>query len=283
MRTPRPVYISLIFIILLFCFTIFAGKNLQEQRTHLPKEYYHAKALMISPVALKIFSGEFNGIFSDYLLLQASYFVGGLYKPEVEDWQTVAILYEQSIALDPYFFSALFYAEGTLAWIDSLTTRVNTMLKKGHSKRYWDWQPGFYLAFNLYHLLDQSKLASQYFKEVSERPGAPPLAAYLAAKTSQQNGNTLLSIKLLQTMLGTYKGTEQEGEIKKRLLGYQNLFVIEKAINRFESEFRVLPQKLEELCIKGYLKKLPKNPYGKEFIYKPDTGYLFFFPDYKKK
>ena len=283
MFISRNLLITMLLGTMLFILTAYMGEKLQEQRNHLSKDYHRANAVMINPEVLNIISGEFKGILSDYLLLQASYFIGGFYKPEQQDWQAVAVLYDQTLALDPYFFSALYYAEGTLAWIDELTKKVNTMLKQGHAKRYWDWQPGFYLGFNLYHLLGQRKLAAKYFQEAGQRPGAQPIISFLAAKANQESGNTLLSIQLLKTMLVNYERSPQKEQIARRLLAYQNLLILEDAIKSFTTGTGLPPRNLKELCSKGYLKKLPVNPYGDSFIYKPVSGYLFFLPDYNKQ
>ena len=40
-------------------------------------ENRRAEALMVSPTLLKVVSGEFKGLWADYLLMKASVFLGG--------------------------------------------------------------------------------------------------------------------------------------------------------------------------------------------------------------
>ena len=272
---------NILFIITLLLFTAFLGRKLQQQRYNLPVKFFNPAPARINPRLVKIISGDFSGIISDYLLLEAAHLIGGMDNATEEDWQIAATLYRRALYLDPFFFSIPYYIEGTLAWVNGQTDAANDMLKISHVHRTWDWQPGFYLGFNLYHLLGKYNLAAKYLRESSLRPHVPPFIPFLAAKISQETGRTTVSIALLQTMLVK---ADKEGihydEIKKRLRAYLHLQQIEKALLRFKKDHGNFPEHLADLVTYNYLESIPPNPYGKTYWYTPQkNGHVFFFPD----
>ena len=266
-------------LILLFASILLFARQIQQKNIASTNNRPSIAVSKTNPEVLKLISGDFKGIISDYLVLQTAQFIGEAkeYIPD-EDLEALAYLLELAQNLDPYFFTIPYYAEGSLARNPFITREINKILKISHKSRTWDWEPGFYLGFNLFYYLHKNEEAAVILQQASTRPEAPMLLGFLAAKFKQKSGNTEASIQLLQTMLKTTKSTTVKNEIKKRIAGYKGVYILEKALTKYYSQYGRYPSQLSDLVNTGILIKLPDNPYHDSFWYKQTKGKVFFFP-----
>lgn len=266
----RIVLFCVVFLLLVLYSISFT--QVTKIRTNLPAETKRAQALAIDPTLFKVICGPYKGLIADYLNIKAAVFMGGTWQVTDEDWEAVYTLLKQSLYLDPLFFQTGYYTQGLLAWRPNMHRRAIEMLLYHAEQRYWDWEPMFYVGFNYFYYLKDNESAAKYLKLSAERPGAPPIAASLAARIAQKAGQTITAIGLLKTM---YENAE-EGPIKKRyekrLQAHLALFEIEKALNAYKQKFGRLPEKLDEVVTEGILRKLPENPFGSPYLYDPQTG-----------
>lgn len=273
MGSRKIVLFCVVFLVLILYGISFT--QVTRIRANLPAETKRAQALAIDPTLLKVISGPYKGLMADYLNIKAAVFMGGSWQVTEEDWEAVYTLLKQSLFLDPLFFQTGYYTQGLLAWRQNMHRRATEMLLYHAEQRYWDWEPMFYVGFNYFYYLKDNESAAKYLKLSAERPGAPPIAASLAARIAQKAGQTITAIGLLKTM---YENAE-EGPIKeqyeKRLQAHLAVFEIEKALNTYRQNHGRLPEKLDDVVADGILDKLPDNPFGGPYIYDPQNGMVF--------
>ena len=92
--------------------------------------------------------------------------------------------------------------------------------------------------------------------------------ALLGARLAQKGGATQAGILFLANMYETTDDENARKSIEMRIDALKGVLVIEKAIEKFISNFNSPPQRLDELVETGILTKLPKNPYKTYFDYK---------------
>ena len=224
---------------------------------------------VVPPSAAKLVGGEFQGVLSDYLTIEA-YSAIGIYLSDTDirlhdiplkSWEAINELLQASQNLDPYFLDNYQIQQGIFAWHVN-PEKVVDFLKTGVEKRFWDGILSYHLAFDyLYFLADKLK-ASHYFKQAYERSPNSFTFATLASKLLYQEGKTESGILYLEGLL---KNNSQSGEIKraleKRLLALKGVLIIEKALSQYKKRFGINPPNLQDLIFTGFLKEMPPNPY----------------------
>ncbi len=247
-----------------------------QLRSAQPPETRRAQALSLDPTLLRVISGPFKGLMADYLNIKASVFMGGAWQVTPDDWEAVYTLLKQSLYLDPLFFQNGYYIQGLLTWRKGMHERAVELLQYHAEKRYWDWEPMFYVGFNHFFFLKDNEKAAHFMRLSAERPGAPPIAANLAVRLAHRSGQTLTAIALLKTMVEQTDDENAKEQYAKRLEAHLAVHQLEQAVVRFEQLHGRRPDNLQELDDSGLILTLPQNPFKNPFIYEPETGRVFF-------
>ncbi len=249
----------------------------KTHRDTLPARHHRAEALMVSPNLLKVVSGEFKGLWADYLLMKASVFLGGAWEITSDDLNVIYLLFKQSLALDPYFFQTCYYTQGTLSWRKGMHENAVELLAISEQHRPWDWEPGFYIGFDLFYYLNKNKEAAAYMQASARRPDAPPIVATLGARLAQKIGQTEVAIALLKSMYSRMGNSDLMSQhVKERIQAHNGILQLERAIDQYENQYGKKPDALNQLVISGIIGQLPKNPYADSFFYKRESGELSF-------
>ncbi len=237
-------------------------------------------ALQVRPEVLEIVSGEFHSLLADYLLLKASVYLGGRYSTPDSSKKAVSTLFRQSATLDPYFFQTCYYVQGYLPWWKGDFPKQGIdILEISKEHRYWDWQPGFYIAFDYFYFLKDNLTASRYLMDLSENFDlrSSDFFGLLGARLSQQGGQTKASIAFLNTMYKRTENKKAKEELEQRIVALEGVLKLEKAIARFKSMFFGRPpDTLEQLVEAGILKRLPENPSKPDKTFTYEGGMIKF-------
>ena len=265
------------FVIILVGY-IYLAQAVMSLRYQLPAQYARASVLSVSPELLEIISGEFKGLVADYLILDGSYFLGGFHKSEPEDWETITLLFSQAMRLDPYFFTPIYYTQGILVWKNNVVRQAVELIATGHTMRFWDWEPGFYAGFDYHEFLDDDKVAAKYLRESAERPYAPLIVPSLAARYSQGTGSTDLAVIMLKALLAQATDEALRKQLLKKLLTYEGLLEIERAIEVYNKKHGQYPPSLQALVEDEIVSSLPQNMTDEsgQFFYFSETGKVSF-------
>lgn len=270
-RSLLPFVLVVVIAVHLICFS-----QVKAMRKELPSAARRAQAVAVDPTLLRIVSGSFKGLLADFLLLKASVFLGGADETTPEDWDAVYTLFKQSLYLDPYFFQTGYYIQGLLAWRKGMHHKAVDLLAHHAAQRFWDWEPMFYLGFNYFYYLKDSRKAALYMAEAARRPDAPSIAANLAARLGHRSGQTLTAIALLKAMYDRTDDEEHKAAYAKRIQAHVGAYQIEQALERYQGLYGKRPQALDELVEQGVLPELPHNPFGERYFYDSETGKVFF-------
>ena len=235
--------------------------------------------MQINPVLLNIVSGEFSGLLSDYLMMKAAVIIGGKTEEmSTDDWNVVYMLYDQSVLLDPWSYSAAYYIQGTLAWRKEFTAKSIDLLQTIASHRSWHWVPKWFVAFDYFQYLKDLDQAAKVMTEAAGMPNAPPIIGSLAARLSLRNGrgDTLAAIAMLKSMYNQTDREDYKKSLDMRIRAYVGVYEIQQALDKYKSIYNHYPEDLNELLNSGLLAALPQNPYAKTFIYDPKKGAVYF-------
>ena len=141
-------------------------------------------------------------------------------------------------------------------------------------RRYWDWNPSFFIGFDYFYFLHDNLAASRHLMEGSRLPKAPLLLGMLGARLAHKSGQTETAIIFLKSMYETADNEETKKQIGLRIEALTGVLVLEKGIQQFQEKFGSPPKKLEELATTGILEKLPQNPYQTPYTY--ENGQIGF-------
>ena len=250
----------------IFLYIVSAGKVENYRSQFDPTQT--VSALMVKPEVLEIASGEFKSIVADYLLLKASVFIGGIHQTRQSDVEPMAVLFKQSLYLDPCFFQTAYYIQNLLAWREGMTENAIQMLKISKKHRPWDWEPASFIGFDYFYFLKDNINASKYFMEVSEYPNAPLFYGIFATRLAQRGGQTQTAIDFLKRIYNTTKIEGCRKEIKMRIDALNGVLILENAMEEFARKFGYCPKDLDELIKTDMIQTLPENPYKRPYVLK---------------
>jgi len=266
------------FFLLLFIISalLLTNSRVKGYRDNIPAENQRAEALMVSPTLLKVISGEFKGLWADYILLKASIFLGGYYESTPEDWDAIYLMFKQSLTLDPYFFQTCYYIQGLLSWREGMHEKAIELLKYSEKSRDWDWEPKFYIGFDYSYFLHDNSEAARWMARAAELPNAPPIVATLGARLAQREGKTETAIAILHLMYDRAKDEKHKKLLENRINAHIGILTLERAISAYKQTHGEIPDSLDTLIHKGLLKQMPENPFGDTYLYDAETGRVFF-------
>ncbi|NTW99349.1 MAG: hypothetical protein HGB35_05370, partial [Geobacteraceae bacterium] len=150
-------------------------------------------------------------------------------------------------------------------WEINRYREVNNLLDYGMKYRTWDFLLPFYSGFNNAFFLKDYKTAATYMQRAAELSGKP-LFANLAARFFYESGQTDLGILYLESMEASAKNREIKESFTIRKKALLAVKTIQQATEVFRRQNGTLPQSIEELRVKGFLTKIPADPYGGTFF-----------------
>jgi len=257
----------LIFIVFLVVFALFLPqfKQNMNQRSGLEKLGYTPQGELYKSIL-----GEFRWFMGDYLAFKSIIYYGGKiqelrqrkYK-EVEFYNLYRTI-ETSIILNPYHEDSYYFAQAAFVWDIGRVKEVNALLKYVMKYRTWDYRIPFFLGFNYSYFMKDYEEAAKYFRKAAEISGSP-LFTKLASRYFYEGGETELGIVFLKYMYENARKQAVKESYKLRLEALKKLKMLEDAVSEYKKRFNSLPEKLDQLVKKGFIDKIPHDPYGGKF------------------
>jgi len=209
--------------------------------------------------------------FSNYTLLNAGDFIEDIYNLITD----VAPKY-----LDPYLI-------GSTIMVMELgrTEMAIRLLQKGSENIKDEWIFDFDSGYYASKYLKDFKRAEKYYKKASEIKNAPKFLKRMLLHSVYMQGRLEESWKLWQEVLDNAKSDLEVHSARLHL--YQIKFELDKrsiksALDRFHKRYGFYPKKIDELCVYGYIKKIPKDFKGNSYKYDskkgtidPEAGYMW--------
>lgn len=263
----------------IFCLgfvNIVSHNGIRSARAEIAATYQSPKSRVPAEL-IKILAGEFDGLISNYLLLEVGSFIGSNQTGSNQDYRNIHRTLELSMALDPYFQQTYIYAQGTLPWDAKMPGEAIDLLAISHSHRPWDHIPGQYMGFDYYYFFNDYDKASQIFLEAAKIEGAPVILPVLGARFALKSQRHEAALALLHEMLENKNlGDYERTELENRMKGIKGVVQIEKAIDRHKDEYGTFPDTLEQLVQYRLIPQLPINPYYGQYFYDKKSGQVAF-------
>lgn len=236
----------------------------EQSRVNTPAGY------LIPSKFSRILALGHQGLLSDFLFLKTATFIGGRIESgqplSDADWTFVARGLDVVIDLDPYFVDPYLLAEGLLAWDAGKAKLANQLLIKGTKYRRDDWRLPFFIGFNNFYFLGDYETASGFIMTAAQLPGSPGYLKTLGARLAYYGGKSKTALLFLQEMLATTEDRLLRSRLEKRMLALEQAVAIEEAMEEFKIQEGMPAESLAEMIAAGYLKELPIDPYGGDWI-----------------
>ena len=211
--------------------------------------------------------GEFRWFTGDILSFKSIIYYGGKMNEIMKgDYRDIELfnLYrtiETSILLNPYNEDAYYFAQATFTWHVGRIKEINHLLKYVMKYRTWDFKLPYFLGFNYAYFLKDYDKAAKYYKIAGEMTHST-LFNKLAARYFYEGGSTGLAISYMKFLIAAERDKKRKQEYMIRLQALEGIDKIEKAILKYKNKYQKIPESIEVLIKEGFLKELPKDPYG---------------------
>jgi tetratricopeptide (TPR) repeat protein len=266
-----------VLVLLLLPLYLFLCEGGWEQRVEIRRS---AEAGYVIPSRFtQILALEHDGLLADFLLLKVITFFGERIVNELplnnDDWQFIIGSLDAITDLDPFFLDPYLLGEGLLTWEAGRYDEANRLLEKGRKFRTDDWQIPFFIGFNYFFFLQDRERGAEYLMEASRLPKSPTFLPTLAARLGYYEGKSKTAILFLKGLLAQTGDERIRASLEKRLTALERASSLEDLVEKFYRQFQRPPDDLEELVTKGFIDKLPSEPYGGKWIIIKKNGRVF--------
>jgi len=267
--TRKLLFLLLIgaYLLIVFPFTAYLGN-----RPIINKVGYIPEAEI-----LKITTGDQRYLISEWAVFKVMLYFGGMVDKDNNklnlppEYSNMARMLSNAVRLDPYNMDAYYLSQAAFVWdVKGAARDVNNMLIYGMRYRTWDFYLPFFAGFNAAYFLHDYRSAADFMKKAAELSG-DPLFANLTARYFHEAGRTELGILFIDSMEQGAKDAKVKKSFRIRKEALQGAQIIAAAAARFKEELKSQPASVEDLVRKGYLQRVPKDPYGGKF-YLTDKG-----------
>ncbi len=260
----RGKYILLTILILLLAFIEKVNKN-----THSP----YSQTLPLfkpNPEIAKILSFGASGLLSDIIFFKTIVFYGGVNYRKLS-YPELSWMYDMlktATRLDPYSTDAYFFSQAEFTWgRTGWVPQLNKLLLYG-TKYNKIWTLYYFLGFNTFYFLKDTADAAEYFKKAAMLNPKSAFLKRITAKMFYESGREEMAIAYLSSMLSATRKPYMRKEIQTRLTALKRAFYLKKEVLKFRREQGRMPGDLDELVKMGYIRQIPKDPYGGKFYLK---------------
>ncbi len=168
------------------------------------------------------------------------------------------------LTLDPANPQAWFFVVNLLSFTDAERRVAIRLLRKGVDLFPEDWQFPFWLSMK-YYALKEYDAALRWALRAARHPDAPEIVRRFPAFVRFRRGDVAGAIAYLQVLLATTKDPEERDFLEKRIAWFQAADQIQRAAEAYRQDFGRYPETPEELVAKGYLPRVPEEPFGRRF------------------
>ena len=177
--------------------------------------------------------------------------------------------------LDPHYVDAY--------WMGALILIVEAhdveaglrLLDQGIDNNPADWVLPYLAGWESYHA-GQPDRAERYFRRAQETPGAPVWVQRYRIGMAAKAGDLRRAVQMWLQVLDDPASDRRQRRIARRQLRHLKVRLDSEALEQLATKFRKQngrnPQSLAELRARGYIRSLPRDPYGRDYSYDPTTG-----------
>lgn len=142
---------------------------------------------------------------------------------------------------------------------------AQTILARASHARFFDYQPAFFYAFNLWYYKRDPVGAAAWMREAAKKlpdPDQQLTMQNMAARWMDKAQDTELAIQVVEAMAREARRKDFRSYLETRVVRLRQLLELRNAAATYRERFgRPLPN-LEELVSSGILPALPQDPFG---------------------
>ncbi|HKN88194.1 MAG TPA: hypothetical protein VJV04_15125 [Nitrospiraceae bacterium] len=194
-----------------------------------------------------------------------------------DDYEWIYHAIDVITTLDPQY-AYPYYVGGVV--LTNLANRVdlsNRLLKKGHRENPGEWNLPFLLGYNHYFLLRDAAKGAEYIERAARTPGAPDFLPGLATRMYAEAGNPDVALQFLEALWKENQDLVLRENLEtraKEVLIERDLRTLERAVEQYHKKHRVFPENVTDLVSRGYLERIPKEPFGGTYVIDSRTGHV---------
>ncbi|MDH5185972.1 MAG: hypothetical protein OEZ20_01650 [candidate division WOR-3 bacterium] len=213
---------------------------------------------------------EYQDLGADLVWLRAIQYYGHhLVTDRKFEW--LGHIFEVLTRLDPFFIGAYHFGAITLAWDARQPKTAIALLRRGLKDNPMNWRLPFDIGFIYYMIVDDYDLAGYYFLIASKLPEAWNVLPRWAAFAYARAGKREVSRQIWTDMYNETNNPALKAVAERNLALLQteeDIEVLQAAVKKYRTAYGRYPQRLSELLKTGFIKKLPKDPWGGSYVIK---------------
>ncbi len=220
----------------------------------------------------QLISFGYNNVLADIIWMKTLVYTGEHLKSD-RNFKYLVSLLNAVTSLDPRFFYPYRFAGTILPWEAHDTDSAIKILQKGLRYLPDNWYLWFITGFIYLYFKENYRKAAFYFKEAATKPGRPLFVVSLAGKLLAKENDADTALKILWEVYKNTRNEETKRKILRRIkmiIAERNFRILEDAVSRFRKREGRLPESLNELVQKGYLREIPPEPFGGKYYLTQD-------------
>jgi hypothetical protein len=151
----------------------------------------------------------------------------------------------------------------------------NRILEKGYAANPNVWRLPFQLGYNHFFYLADPSRAAGFIAQAARLPDRPAYLPGLATRMYAEAENPEVALEFLAAVWAQTDNTYAKAELEtrmKELIIERDVRHLEHAVAQYHERNGTLPMQIHELLPKGDLDKMPKEPFGGEYVLDATTG-----------
>jgi hypothetical protein len=179
--------------------------------------------------------------------------------------------------LDPQYTYAYYAGGVVLGDLAQRTDLSNRLLLKGTEANPTVWNIPFLLGYNHYFLLGDPEKGAEYIMRAASLPDRPAYLPGLATRLSVEAGNPETALAFLEARLRETDDPDMREFFVNRMkevIIERDIQILQRAVEMYRAKRRTLPTALTTLIADGLLSGLPREPFGGEYRFDTETGFV---------
>ncbi|MBX3320359.1 MAG: hypothetical protein KF890_10810 [Nitrospira sp.] len=234
-----------------------------EELAQLPRGEY------LKPVLL-----GYHHLGADVLWLQLLQVLGKK-KNTADEYEWLYHALDVVTTLDPQYAYA-YYVGGVVLNNDANRVDLsNRLLEKGHQENPDEWNLPFLLGHNHYFVLGDATKGAAYIGIAARTSGAPDFLPGLATRMHAEAGNPEVALAFLEALWRENPDLVVREKLEtraKEVMIERDLRILERAIEQYRTQHRMIPRTLADLVSTGHLSHIPEEPFGGSYDLNAKTG-----------
>jgi tetratricopeptide (TPR) repeat protein len=234
-----------------------------EELAHLPK------GESLKPAML-----GYHHLGADMLWLQLLQVLGKK-KNTASEYEWIYHAVDVITTLDPQYAYAYYVGGVVLTNYANRIDLSNRLLEKGHRENPGEWNLPFLLGYNHYFGLGDAAKGAEYIQIASRTSHAPDFLPGLATRMYAEAGNPDVALLFLEALWKENPELairEKLEDRAKEVLIERDLRSLDQAVAQFRSQHHEFPKQLDDLVTKGYVTRIPQEPFGGSYRLDGETG-----------